>query len=63
MLVLSRKQDQVICIGDDIYVRVLRISPDSVRIGVDAPAEIPVDRMEVRNLINEEQQRGHSQTS
>jgi carbon storage regulator len=47
MLVLTRKSNQSIMIGDDIEVAVLSIVGDKVRIGIDAPREIPVFRKEV----------------
>jgi carbon storage regulator len=47
MLVLTRKSNQSIMIGDDIEVAVLSIMGDKVRIGIDAPREIPVFRKEV----------------
>lgn len=48
MLVFSRKPHEVACIGDDISVRVLRIERGRVKLGVDAPDDIKVDRGEVR---------------
>ncbi len=47
MLVLTRSTDQEIRIGDDIVVRVLDIRGDRVRIGIDAPHEVPVHRQEI----------------
>jgi carbon storage regulator len=47
MLVLSRKAGQQIQIGDSIVVTVVRISPQEVRIGVDAPPEVDVVRNEL----------------
>lgn len=47
MLVLSRKKDQVIRIGDDISVMVIEIRGDKVRLGIDAPEHIKVHREEV----------------
>lgn len=44
MLVLSRKEDESIMIGDDIKVMVLRVQGDKVRLGVDAPRGVIVDR-------------------
>ena len=46
MLVLTRKTEESILIGDDIEVRVLRVSGDRVRIGIEAPREIKVFRKE-----------------
>lgn len=51
MLVLSRHVDERIFIGDDIIITVVAIRGDKVRIGVDAPAHMPVHREEVRNAI------------
>ena len=47
MLVLTRKSGQSIMIGDDIEVSVLSIVGDKVRLGIQAPREIPVFRNEV----------------
>ena len=47
MLVLTRKSSQSIMIGDDIEVSVLSIMGDKVRLGIQAPREIPVFRNEV----------------
>lgn len=48
MLVLSRKLDEVIFIGD-VKVMVVEIRGDKVRLGIEAPPDVPVDREEVRN--------------
>jgi carbon storage regulator len=53
MLVLSRKTTESICIGDGIEVRVLEISGGRVRLGIIAPAEIPVHRSEIAARIGE----------
>jgi carbon storage regulator len=47
MLVLTRKTNQSIMIGDDIEVSVLAVSRDKIRLGITAPREIPVYRREV----------------
>ncbi len=47
MLVLTRKSNQSIMIGDDIEITVLSIMGEKVRIGIQAPREIPVFRKEV----------------
>jgi carbon storage regulator len=47
MLVLTRKSNQSIMIGDDIEVSVLSIMGEKVRIGIQAPRDIPVFRKEV----------------
>jgi len=48
MLVLSRKANQGICIGDNIHITVLRIEGGRVKIGIEAPQDVHVDRDEVR---------------
>ena len=55
MLVLSRKVNQEICIGDDIRVMVIEIRGDKVRLGVVAPRDVPVHRHEVYDAIKREQ--------
>jgi carbon storage regulator len=47
MLVLTRKRNASIVIGDDIELSVLSVTGDKVRIGITAPREIPVFRKEV----------------
>ncbi len=47
MLVLTRKSNQSIMIGDDIEVSVLAIMGEKVRIGIQAPRDVPVFRKEV----------------
>jgi carbon storage regulator len=49
MLVLSRKANQGIWIGDNIYITILRIEGGRVKLGIEAPAEVRVDRDEVRS--------------
>jgi carbon storage regulator len=51
MLVLSRKKEEKIRIADDIVVTVVEIRGDKVRLGIDAPKEIPVHRQEVYDAI------------
>lgn len=48
MLVLSRKPTERILIGELITVKVLSVSGNKVRLGIDAPAEVPVLRGELR---------------
>jgi carbon storage regulator len=55
MLVLTRKSNQSIMIGDDIEVSVLAIMGEKVRIGIQAPRDIPVFRKEVYVEIREEE--------
>ncbi|MGO9957893.1 MAG: carbon storage regulator CsrA [Solirubrobacteraceae bacterium] len=54
MLVLTRKSNQSIMIGDDIEVSVLAIMGEKVRIGIQAPRDIPVFRKEVYVEIQQE---------
>lgn len=53
MLVLTRKIDQSIMIGDEIKLSILSVSGDKVRIGIDAPREVAVFRTEVYEAIDE----------
>ena len=54
MLVLTRKSNQSIMIGDDIEVSVLAIMGEKVRIGIQAPRSVPVFRKEVYVEIHQE---------
>ncbi len=54
MLVLSRQRDESIVIGDDVVVTIVDIRGDKVRLGVNAPGEIPVHRQEVYDAIRRE---------
>lgn len=54
MLVLSRRTDETLVIGDDIKITILGISGNQVRIGIAAPKEISVHREEVYNRIQAE---------
>jgi len=51
MLVLSRKKDESIVINNDITIVVVEIRGDKVRLGVEAPKEVPVHRQEVFEAI------------
>jgi carbon storage regulator len=51
MLVLARKKGQVIKLGNDITITVLDIRGDTVRLGIDAPRNVPVHRLEVYTEI------------
>ena len=55
MLVLSRKKDEKIIIGDNITIMVIEIRGDKVRLGIDAPREVTVHRQEVYEAIQREQ--------
>lgn len=52
MLVLSRKPEEKIKIGDNIIIKIIRVQGDTVRIGVEAPKEIPVVRTELLPSAN-----------
>lgn len=54
MLVLSRQRDESIMIGDNIVITVVDIRGDKVRLGINAPTEIPVHRQEVYEAIQRE---------
>jgi carbon storage regulator len=55
MLVLSRNCDESIVIGDNIVVTIVDIRGDKVRLGIQAPSEVPVHRQEVFEAIQREQ--------
>lgn len=61
MLVLSRKRDESIIIGEDIKIVVVDIRGDKVRLGIEAPKETSVHRREVYDIIKREgENRKHS---
>ena len=62
MLVLSRKKNESIVINNDITIVVVEIRGDKVRLGVEAPKEVPVHRREVYDAIrrNETQEKATS---
>ncbi len=47
MLILTRRVGETVMIGDDVVVTVLRVKGNQVRIGIDAPKSIPVQREEI----------------
>jgi carbon storage regulator len=55
MLVLSRRKGERIVIGSDIEVVVMEARGDRVRIGIEAPAEVPIHRKEVFDRIEQQQ--------
>jgi len=54
MLVLSRKKDEKIVIGDSITLMVIDIRHDKVRLGIEAPKEITVHRQEIYEAIKKQ---------
>ncbi|WP_459556355.1 carbon storage regulator CsrA [Lacunimicrobium album] len=56
MLVLSRKQDEKIIIGDSITLMVVAIQGDKVRLGIEAPKNVSIHREEVYRIIQQEKQ-------
>ncbi|MBX3443317.1 MAG: carbon storage regulator CsrA [Planctomyces sp.] len=56
MLVLSRKQDEKIIIGDSITLMVVSIQGDKVRLGIEAPKHVSIHREEVYVAIQRERQ-------
>jgi carbon storage regulator len=54
MLILSRKVNEKVVIGDDISISIIEIRGDQVRVGIDAPKKIKVFRQEVFDAIKEE---------
>ena len=51
MLVLSRKKSEIIVIGNDVFITVVEIRQDRVRLGIDAPKSVTVHRREVYDKI------------
>jgi carbon storage regulator len=62
VLVLTRKSNQSIMIGDDIEISVLAIMGEKVRIGIEAPRSVPVFRREVYVEIQEDQETDEEST-
>jgi len=56
MLVLSRKKNERIVIGENVVVTVVEVRGDRVRLGIEAPQEVPIHRSEVHDAITKEQQ-------
>jgi carbon storage regulator len=58
MLILSRKLNESIIIDGNIVVKVLRIDKDTVKLGIQAPSELPVHREEIYQAIQKNKQAG-----
>jgi carbon storage regulator len=54
MLVLKRKLNESIMIGDDIEIKIISFDKDGVRIGIEAPKDFPIYRKEIYLTIQEE---------
>lgn len=63
MLVLTRKSNQSIMIGDDVEVSVLAVMGEKVRIGIDAPRSVPVFRKEVYIEMQEDPEKGREEVN
>ncbi len=63
MLVLSRQRDESIIIGDNVQITIVDIRGDKVRLGIQAPPEIPVHRKEVYDAIQRENRKAAGVTS
>ncbi len=60
MLVLSRKKNEQIVIGDDIVITVVDVRGDRVRIGIDAPSTVPVHRYEIYQALQAQSESSES---
>jgi carbon storage regulator len=63
MLVLSRKRDEQIMIAENIVITVVEIRGGKVRLGIEAPKDVPVHRKEVYEAIQRERGRKPNQAS
>jgi len=58
MLILTRRVNEKLMVGDDVTVTVLSISGNQVRIGVNAPRHVPVHREEIYEKVKRQQSAG-----
>ncbi|WP_300363564.1 carbon storage regulator CsrA [Hydrogenimonas sp.] len=63
MLVLTRKKDEAIRIGDNIVIRIVAIDKQSVRIGIEAPDDVTILREELVQAVSEENIKAARETS
>ena len=63
MLILSRKREEQIVISDNIVITIVEIRGDKVRLGIEAPREIPVHRKEIHELIQRDKLQPPDDTS
>ena len=63
MLVLSRCKDESIMVGDDIEIKIVDIRGNKVRLGISAPRQIAVHRMEVYKAIKKGQKKNSNSNS
>ena len=50
MLILSRRESECICLGDDIVLTIVRVNGDKVRIGIEAPPNVKILRNELESI-------------
>lgn len=62
MLVLTRKKEEAIRIGDDIVIRVVSIDKNGVRLGIEAPEDVTILREELVQAVSEENLRAAKET-
>lgn len=55
MLILTRRVNETICIGDDVTVTIVRVNGSKATLGIVAPREVPVHREEILKRIREEE--------
>ena len=56
MLILTRRIDEALMIGDNVKVHILKVGDNQVKIGIDTPREIAVHRQEIYDRIQQEKE-------